>query len=110
MDLFVNRSLTDAAVSATPNVMFEMGSDFEHENSNEARTATASVHACLLATSSLPCSAPQWFKNLDKIIHYVNLDGRVNAFYSTPMIFTQSLFDSNYSFPLKVVGRVRGPC
>ncbi len=24
------------------------------------------------------------FKNMDKIIHYVNLDGRVNAFYSTP--------------------------
>ena len=35
VDLFVNRSLTDAEVSATDNVMFLMGSDFQHENSNE---------------------------------------------------------------------------
>jgi len=24
------------------------------------------------------------FKNLDKLIHYANQDGRLNAFYSTP--------------------------
>jgi hypothetical protein len=34
VDLFVNRSLADAANSATNNVMFLMGSDFNHENSN----------------------------------------------------------------------------
>jgi len=77
VNLFVNRSLTDAAVSATNNIQFLMGSDFQHENSND------------------------WFKNLDKLIHYVNLDGRVNAFYSTPEIFTQALANSNYTFPLK---------
>lgn len=27
---------------------------------------------------------PSRFKNLDKLIHHVNADGRVNAFYSTP--------------------------
>ncbi|KAJ1487752.1 hypothetical protein T484DRAFT_1785592 [Baffinella frigidus] len=37
-----------------------MGSDFQYEN------------------------ADMWFNNLDKIIHHVNADGRVNAFYSTP--------------------------
>jgi hypothetical protein len=59
--------------------------------------------ACVCAAGDRTHSPPpQWFKNLDKLIHYANLDGRVNAFYSTPMIFTQSLFDSNYSFPLKV--------
>ena len=45
--------------------MFTMGSDFQYENANT------------------------WYKNLDKLIHYVNLDGRVNAFYSTPLAYTQ---------------------
>ena len=35
VDLFVNKSLIDAGNSATNNVMFLMGSDFQHENSNE---------------------------------------------------------------------------
>ena len=29
-------------------------------------------------------SAQQYYKNVDKLIHYLNLDGRVNAFYSSP--------------------------
>lgn len=40
--------------------MLTMGCDFQYSN---ART---------------------WFKNLDKLIKYVNADGRVNTFYSTP--------------------------
>ncbi|WIA37079.1 hypothetical protein OEZ86_014052 [Tetradesmus obliquus] len=41
-------------------VYFFMGSDFTHSD------------------------AHMWFNNVDKMIHYVNKDGRVNAFYSTP--------------------------
>ena len=44
------------------NIMFTMGSDFQYNNANT------------------------WFKNLDKLINYVNLDGRINAFYSTPTL------------------------
>ena len=32
--------------------------------------------------------ADHWYRNLDKLIHYVNLNGTVNAFYSTPSIYT----------------------
>mmetsp|Transcript_59280 Transcript_59280/g.162642 ORF Transcript_59280/g.162642 Transcript_59280/m.162642 type:complete len:809 (-) Transcript_59280:378-2804(-) len=32
--------------------------------------------------------ADHWYRNLDKLIHYVNLNGSVNAFYSTPSIYT----------------------
>ena len=35
VDLFVRSAQNDAYVSATDNVMFLMGSDFQHENSNE---------------------------------------------------------------------------
>jgi len=59
------------------NIMLSMGSDFEYANANS------------------------WFKNLDKLIHYVNLDGRVNAFYSTPSIYTKSKRDSNVTWPTK---------
>lgn len=39
---------------------------------------------------------------VDKLIHYVNKDGRVNAFYSTPAIMTQALHDANINLTLKV--------
>jgi len=47
-------------------VMMLMGTDFSYEN------------------------AATWYINLDKLIHYVNLDGRVNAFYSTPSIYASA--------------------
>lgn len=59
------------------NIMLSMGSDFQYANANS------------------------WFKNLDKLIHYVNLDGRVNVFYSTPSIYTKSKRDSNVTWPTK---------
>ena len=52
-------------------IIFKMGSDFQYENANE------------------------WFKNLDKLLYYVNQDGRVNAFYSTPTAFVQTQFLKN---------------
>lgn len=41
------------------------------------------------------------FKNLDKLIHHANLDGRVNVFYSTPAAYTAAKHAYNVSWPLK---------
>ncbi len=57
--------------------MLTMGSDFNYINANT------------------------WFKNLDKLIHYTNLDGRVNVFYSTPTMYTQSVHDANLTWTTK---------
>ena len=38
---------------------------------------------------------------MDKLIHYVNLDGRVNAFYSTPEAYVDAKHSFNASWPLK---------
>lgn len=45
---------------AGDDVYFLMGGDFTHSD------------------------AHMWFSNMDKLIHYVNRDGRINTFYSTP--------------------------
>ncbi|KAK1365130.1 hypothetical protein POM88_040691 [Heracleum sosnowskyi] len=45
--------------------------------------------------------AETWFKQMDKLIHYVNLDGRVNALYSTPSLYTDAKNTANSSWPLK---------
>ena len=71
VDTFVKHCLEQADAYNFPNektqhIMLTMGSDFEYEY------------------------AHTWFSNLDKLIHYVNLDGRVNAFYSTPSAYTAS--------------------
>ena len=58
-------------------IMFMMGSDFQWDNANV------------------------WYKNLDKLIHYVNKDPRVNVFYSTPEKYFGAKRASNISFPLK---------
>ena len=57
--------------------MFLMGSDFQYEN------------------------ADGWYKNLDKIIHHVNADGRVNTFYSTPEEYTAAKLAENITWPVK---------
>ena len=33
-------------------------------------------------------NAEHWYRNLDKLIHYVNMNGTINMFYSTPSIYT----------------------
>ncbi|KAH7851253.1 hypothetical protein Vadar_009081 [Vaccinium darrowii] len=38
---------------------------------------------------------------IDKFIHYVNLDGRVNALYSTPSIYTDAKHAAKELWPLK---------
>ncbi|KAF6264318.1 hypothetical protein COO60DRAFT_1634484 [Scenedesmus sp. NREL 46B-D3] len=60
VDLFVAQALAWSKSMRGNDVLFMMGSDFEYAN----------AHAI--------------FANLDKLIHHVNVDGRVNVFYSTP--------------------------
>ena len=47
-------------------IMLPLGCDFNYEN------------------------AATWFTNTDKLIHWLNQDGRVNAFYSTPSIYAEA--------------------
>ncbi|CAI7905688.1 unnamed protein product, partial [Closterium sp. NIES-54] len=77
VEAFVHKSLTQAGNTRSEHVMWVMGEDFSHAN------------------------AALWFKNLDKLVHYVNLDGRVNALYSTPSRYLDAKHRSNQSWPLK---------
>ncbi|WIA23262.1 hypothetical protein OEZ85_000032 [Tetradesmus obliquus] len=60
VDMFVQKAKEWQGCVRGTDVFFFMGSDFTHSD------------------------ARMWFNNVDKLIHYVNKDGRVNAFYSTP--------------------------
>ena len=46
-------------------------------------------------------SAHQYYKNVDKLIHHINEDGRINAFYSTPAEYVAVKHKYNHSWPLK---------
>ncbi|XP_059643821.1 probable alpha-mannosidase At5g13980 [Cornus florida] len=74
---FVAAALSQANITRTNHVMWTMGTDFKYQY------------------------AHSWFRNLDKLIHYVNQDGRVNALYSTPSIYTDAKYAANESWPLK---------
>ncbi|CAH1413663.1 unnamed protein product [Lactuca virosa] len=74
---FIDAALTQANVTRTNHIMWTMGDDFQYQY------------------------AESWFKQMDKLIHYVNKDGRVNALYSTPSIYTDAKLASNVSWPLK---------
>ncbi|KAH0971088.1 hypothetical protein GBA52_023244 [Prunus armeniaca] len=70
-------SSSQANVTRTNHIMWTMGDDFQYQY------------------------ARSWFKQMDKLIHYVNKDGRVNALYSTPSIYTDAKNAANQSWPLK---------
>ncbi|XP_057965070.1 alpha-mannosidase [Malania oleifera] len=74
---FINASMVQANVTRTNHIMWTMGDDFQYQY------------------------AESWFKQMDKLIHYVNKDGRVNALYSTPSIYTDAKNAANESWPLK---------
>ncbi|XP_058107981.1 alpha-mannosidase-like isoform X3 [Magnolia sinica] len=80
---FIDAARTQANVTRTNHIMWTMGDDFQYQY------------------------AESWFKQMDKFIHYVNKmgllwqDGRVNAFYSTPSIYTNAKNAANESWPLK---------
>ncbi|KAI3727103.1 hypothetical protein L1987_66912 [Smallanthus sonchifolius] len=74
---FVAAALSQANITRTNHVMWTMGTDFKYQY------------------------AESWFRNMDKFIHYVNKDGRVNALYSTPSIYTDAKYAETNSWPLK---------
>ncbi|KAM6940660.1 lysosomal alpha-mannosidase [Xenentodon cancila] len=85
VDDVVKRFLTiagsQAKVYKTNHIVMTMGSDFQYEN------------------------ALLWYKNLDKLIHYVNAQqatgSKVNVLYSTPSCYLQELHRANLTWPLK---------
>ncbi|KAK8946125.1 hypothetical protein KSP40_PGU006463 [Platanthera guangdongensis] len=74
---FIDAALAQANVTRTNHIMWTMGDDFQYQY------------------------AESWFKQMDKLISYVNQDGRVNALYSTPSIYTDAKYAANESWPLK---------
>ena len=63
VDKFVQDALNQANHTLSTHQMWACGTDFQYQ------------------------SADHWYANLDKLIHYVNLNGTVNAFYSTPSLY-----------------------
>ncbi|XP_062010429.1 alpha-mannosidase At3g26720-like isoform X2 [Rosa rugosa] len=74
---FVAAALAQANVTRTNHIMWTMGTDFRYQYGNS------------------------WFRQMDKFIHYVNQDGRVNAFYSTPSIYTDAKYAADEQWPVK---------
>uniref|UniRef100_A0A8C7JKI6 Lysosomal alpha-mannosidase n=1 Tax=Oncorhynchus kisutch TaxID=8019 RepID=A0A8C7JKI6_ONCKI len=74
-------NVDDALVYKTNHIIMTMGSDFQYENAN------------------------LWYKNLDKLIRYVNQmqsnGSEVNVLYSTPSCYLQELHRANLTWPLK---------
>ncbi|XP_066563843.1 lysosomal alpha-mannosidase isoform X2 [Amia ocellicauda] len=77
---FLQAARDQAALYKTNHIIMTMGSDFQYENAN------------------------LWFKNLDKLIHYVNAQSQgsgVNVLYSTPSCYLQELHRANLTWPVK---------
>ncbi|PIN15813.1 Glycosyl hydrolase, family 38 - alpha-mannosidase [Handroanthus impetiginosus] len=74
---FVAAAFSQVNVTRSNHIMWTMGTDFKYQY------------------------AETWFQNMDKLIHYVNQDGRVNALYSTPSLYTDAKYALNESWPLK---------
>ncbi|RVX17989.1 putative alpha-mannosidase [Vitis vinifera] len=77
VNAFVEAAIAQANITRTNHIMWTMGTDFKYQYANS------------------------WFRQMDKLIHYVNLDGRVNALYSTPSIYTDAKHAASESWPLK---------
>ena len=63
--------------SGAADIMLPLGCDFAWEN------------------------AASWFDNTDRLIHYLNLDGRVNAFYSTPSAYAAAKLEAGRAYTKK---------
>uniref|UniRef100_A0A3B4WWI6 Alpha-mannosidase n=1 Tax=Seriola lalandi dorsalis TaxID=1841481 RepID=A0A3B4WWI6_SERLL len=78
---FLTIANSQATVYKTNHIIMTMGSDFQYENAN------------------------LWYKNLDKLIHYVNAQqangSKVNVLYSTPSCYLQELHRANLTWALK---------
>jgi alpha-mannosidase len=64
VDKIVQDALSQANHTVSEHQMWACGTDFQYQN------------------------ADHWYNNLDKLIHYGNLNGSVNFFYSTPSLYT----------------------
>ena len=78
---FINYTLNQATQYKTRNLIMTLGSDFQYSN------------------------AHMWYKNLDKVIYYVNkqqeFGSKINLFYSTPACYLYSLNNANASWAVK---------
>ncbi|EFJ34782.1 hypothetical protein SELMODRAFT_266756 [Selaginella moellendorffii] len=77
VDAFVAAAQSQANITRTNHIMWTMGNDFKY------------------------ALAGKWFVQMDKFIHYVNLDGRVNALYSTPSMYLDAKHAADETWPLK---------
>eukprot|EP00208_Stichococcus_sp_RCC1054_P002016 CAMPEP_0206142692 /NCGR_PEP_ID=MMETSP1473-20131121/17914_1 /ASSEMBLY_ACC=CAM_ASM_001109 /TAXON_ID=1461547 /ORGANISM="Stichococcus sp, Strain RCC1054" /LENGTH=1182 /DNA_ID=CAMNT_0053537795 /DNA_START=217 /DNA_END=3765 /DNA_ORIENTATION=+ len=77
VDAFVKQCDALFNVTRGNDIMLTMGTDFTYAN------------------------AHVWYKNLDKLIHYVNKDGRLNVFYSSPQAYVRAKHAYKAEWPLK---------
>ena len=77
VNAFVAAAMDQAQHYTTHNIMMTFGMDFNYQNAHEN------------------------FKNIDKLIKYVNQDGRVHAFYSTPSRYIDAVHAANKTWTLK---------
>lgn len=77
VDKFIQDAQKQANDTATDHQLWACGTDFQYQN------------------------ADHWYHNLDKLIHYVNQNGTVNAFYSTPSIYTDEKFKAGLEWEVR---------
>ncbi|XP_063055152.1 lysosomal alpha-mannosidase [Engraulis encrasicolus] len=81
VQLFLETARNQSKMYKTNHIIMTMGSDFQYENAN------------------------LWFKNMDKLIRYVNgqqaAGSQVNVLYSTPSCYLQELHRANSTWALK---------
>mmetsp|Transcript_90839 Transcript_90839/g.207946 ORF Transcript_90839/g.207946 Transcript_90839/m.207946 type:complete len:1109 (+) Transcript_90839:54-3380(+) len=77
VDQFIQHAMAQAADTQADHQLWASGEDFNYQN------------------------AEHWYHNLDKLIHYVNLNGTVNAFYSTPTVYTEQKYKANEEWEVR---------
>eukprot|EP01059_Diplonema_ambulator_P005004 TRINITY_DN14746_c0_g1_i1.p1 TRINITY_DN14746_c0_g1~~TRINITY_DN14746_c0_g1_i1.p1 ORF type:complete len:1132 (+),score=491.47 TRINITY_DN14746_c0_g1_i1:52-3396(+) len=77
VDQFIQHAQQQAKSYQTEHQMWACGDDFNYQN------------------------ADHWYHNLDKLIHYVNKNGTVNAFYSTPSIYVDQKKKANLTWEVR---------
>ena len=77
VDKVVHFAQQQGSNTLTNHQMWAMGSDFNYQN------------------------ARRWYHNLDKLIHYVNQDGRVHMLYSTPATYVQHKYEATKQESIK---------
>jgi len=70
--------------------------DIKEKSHNDAKNIMLQFGSDFLYSNSLT-----WYKNIDKLIHYMNEDGRFNVFYSTPWQFTVAKNKEHLSYSRK---------